>query len=90
MPSIQSFAASSASPGMLAWPYSVLDLNQACREGLIGPQGSKRDANGGRPVDSSRAQEGGPAGPESSESPGCSWNMGRSKGVNETGEAEGK
>lgn len=63
---------------------------QVCREVLTGPQGSKRDANGERPVGSSRDQEGGPSGPESSESPGCSWSMCRSKSVNETEEAKGK
>lgn len=58
---------------------------------LTGLQISQRDANGERPVGSSRAQEGGPAGPESSGSPGCSWNTGRSKRVNEeTGKANGK
>lgn len=66
-------------------------LTRLARKVLTGFQVSQRDANGKRPVGSSRAQEGGPARPESSGSPGCSWNMGRSKRVNEEiGKANGK
>lgn len=95
MPSTQSFAVKVGGEFCISRvaDFALLSgraLNQAFGEVLTEPQGSKRDANSGRPVGSSRPQEGGPAGPESSESPDCSWSMGRSKSMNETEKASGK